>query len=215
MSNIIRLPRHRHQEVQLLLPWYQTGRLEPDERARVEAHLKTCAVCRADLKLEQRLGSEFAGLPLDVDQGWAAMRRRLEGADAGGASLPGGLARRVGAFARVSAPWMGWALAGGLAAFVAVASIPASRPPAAAYHALSAAPASPAGDIIVVFRPDASEATLRAALEDAGTRLVDGPTAAGAYVLHAPAAERQRALVSLRKSAAVAMAEPIDDGAAP
>ena len=217
MSNIIRLPGDKHREAQLLLPWYLTGRLEPDERARVDAHLKTCAVCRADLRLEQRLGPEFAGLPLDVDQGWAAMRRRLEDDAKSGdaAGWDGQFAGQAGALARSGAPWMGWALAAGLAAIVAVGALPTAQPPPAAYHALSSAAASPAGNVIVIFRPDASESAMRAALQASHARLVDGPTAAGAYVLHAAPAERQRALASLRAATSVVMAEPIDDGAAP
>lgn len=216
MSNIIRLPGDKHREAQLLLPWYLTGRLDADERARVAAHLKTCAVCRADLRLEQRLGPEFAGLPLDVDQGWAAMRRRLEDdADGAAAGRGGQLGRRAGALARSGAPWMGWALAAGLAAIVAVGALPTAQPPPAAYHTLSSAAPSPAGNVIVIFRPDASESAMRAALQASHARLVDGPTAAGAYVLHAAPAERQRALASLRAATSVVMAEPIDDGAAP
>jgi hypothetical protein len=214
MSNIIRLPGDKHREVQLLLPWYLTGRLEPEERVRVEAHLKTCAVCRADLQLEQRFGCEVAGLPLDVDQGWAAMRRRLEeteGRSDGAAGSKRTFGHGARALARSCAPWLGWAMAAGFAAVLVAGAIPTPQPPAA-YHALSAASPGPAGDIIVMFRSDASEPAMRAALVGAGVRLVDGPTAAGAYLLYAPALERQRALSSLRKSGAVAMAEPIDDG---
>ena len=66
MGNVIRLPGDRHREIQLLLPWYVTGRLDEADTARVETHLAGCAKCRAELKVEQRLDQEVAGLPLGV-----------------------------------------------------------------------------------------------------------------------------------------------------
>ena len=62
----------------------------------------------------------------------------------------------------------------------------------------------------MVFRPDLRESDMRRLLKDSDARLVDGPTAANAYVLRVPEAERTDALARLRGDAAVVLAEPID-----
>ena len=67
--------------------------------------------------------------------------------------------------------------------------------------------------MIVVFRPDARESDMRRLLEHSDARLVDGPTAANAYVLRIPDAERTKALSQLRNDAAVVLAEPLDAAA--
>src|ERR1700761_8280498 len=78
MADIIPLRGDRHQETLELLPWYVTGRIEPVDRVKVEAHLDDCAECRAELAIERRLHGEVAKLPLDAGQGFAELRRRLE-----------------------------------------------------------------------------------------------------------------------------------------
>src|SRR5689334_7255201 len=77
MGQIIHMSGDDHLETQALMPWYVNGRLESEELATVEAHLAECAECRADLRLQRRLQTEVAQLPMDIEQGWADMRRRL------------------------------------------------------------------------------------------------------------------------------------------
>jgi hypothetical protein len=69
------------------------------------------------------------------------------------------------------------------------------------------------GNVIVVFRPDVRESEMRRLLKGSEARLVDGPTAANAYVLRVPQAERAAALSQLRNDAAVVLAEPLDAAA--
>ena len=69
------------------------------------------------------------------------------------------------------------------------------------------------GNVIVVFRPDVRESEMRRLLKDNDARLVDGPTAANAYVLHIPDAERGAALARLHSDTAVVLAEPLDAAA--
>jgi hypothetical protein len=83
------------------------------------------------------------------------------------------------------------------------------------YHALAARPSPRDGNIVVMFRPDVSERDMRAALLADQARLVDGPTAAGAYVVSVPPARRAAVLTTLRRRAGVLMAEPIDPAGAP
>jgi len=209
MGKVIKLPHDPHRETELLLPWYAAGRLDGDERARVEAHLRTCARCRSEFAREQRLGAEVANLPLEADLGWAAMLRRIEDSEARAAARP----RSLGGLMRAGAPWVGW----GAAASVTLALVGGAlthRP--ANYETLGApAPAATTGNAIVVFRPDATEAAIVAALGATHARIVDGPTGADAYVLRIPAAERNAAVARLQTLASVEMAEPIDQPGSP
>ena len=81
-----------------------------------------------------------------------------------------------------------------------------------AYHTLGSAPAPAAGNVIVMFRADATEEDIRHVLRSAGASLVDGPTPANAYLLHVPPARRQIALEKLKSDENVELAEPIDGG---
>ena len=58
-------------------------------------------------------------------------------------------------------------------------------------------------------------AAIRGALKSSGSRLVDGPTGADAYVLRAPDALRSEAVAKLRADRDVVVAEPIDAGEPP
>ncbi|HEX7384990.1 MAG TPA: hypothetical protein VF291_11800, partial [Burkholderiaceae bacterium] len=68
---------------------------------------------------------------------------------------------------------------------------------------------APTGDVVVMFRADATEAELRAALHAGGARIVDGPTAAGAWVLDVPPGRRAAALAALRSQPSVTLAQPL------
>ena len=231
-GHIIRLRGDRHQDVQSLLPWYVTDRLEAPERAEVEAHLNECPECQAELRAERRLGAEVAASPVvasqgDVEHGWAQLRRRIEpkspGRPSPGRISLGGWRGWFGAGAgaavlqwRASPAWLRWAAAGqfGLILLFAAYLLPSTRHEVASYRALGSAPAVASGNVVVIFRPDTSERQLREALKANDARIVDGPTATDAYLLHVPAAERGAALDRLRRQARIELAEPVDSGAA-
>ena len=213
MTQIFHLQGDRHQQAQTLLPWYVNGTLDPDEVAAVEAHLAECPDCRADLEAERVLGQEVASLSLDVDHGWAALRDRLEPPSAKRGVSP---LRGSAAFLRRPVP-MGWVITAQAAclalAVIGVVSfaLPAIRADSEArYRTLSSAEPAPAGNIVVMFKPNASELALRQALRQAGARVVDGPTTADAYVLHVEPGRRADALSRLRANGDVQLAEPID-----
>jgi anti-sigma factor RsiW len=217
-GRIIPMRDEAHNEAVALLPWYAVGALAPDEAARVEAHLEGCAECQAELKFDRRIGPQIASLPLDVERGWADMRRRITvpAAPPAAARRRNPVGPRLAAAWRASIPWLGGALAGQAAALVVLAgawSGPVRE--AAAYHALGAAPGPRTGDIIVVFRPETPERALRDALLSSHARLVDGPTSTDAYLLKTPPGERTAALQALRRRAEVALAEPVDASGSP
>lgn len=201
--------RQPHNEAEELLPWYATGRLDAGERARVEAHLSSCASCRRQLALERQLIEEFQAMTPEIDSGWARLKSRIQAPP----SIRPRPRRRIfaEAWAVLSRPGV-VAFAAAELAFVVVAGsllLSLSRP---SYHALGSAPAPAAANLIVIFHADASEAEMRAALKGAGASIVDGPTAADAYLLHVAPPQRQSAIARLQSDGIVQMAQPIDGG---
>lgn len=186
-DNIVPLFGDPHRDTQMLLPWYASGRLDEADRALVEAHLETCEECRAELKLERRLAAELASIPLEALPGIKATPAR--------ASRPRW---------RSTAPWIGWAAAAALAIVVLK---PWPAPQAPTYHTLSSAP--PPGDLVVIFRPDTTEAAMRGILRASNARLVGGPTDADAYVLQAPRVQLRGVIANLRTRHEVLVAEPV------
>lgn len=202
MGRIIRLHDESHWQLQQLLPWYVTGRLDPAEHARVEAHLAGCDECQEELRFEGALAENVKALPLDVDASWRRMEARFKAQPQG---------QKLGPLA---SPWAGWAVAACALVAVGVAAV-LPRAQQGQYHVLGAARAVTPGNMVVIFRAEATEREIRAALDGAGARIVDGPTAADAYVLTVPAAQRTTALARLRSNSGVVMAEPVDPGTGP
>jgi anti-sigma factor RsiW len=202
MVDIIRLNGDRHAQTQQLLPWYVNGTLEGDEAAQVEEHLAECAECREDMEAEKVLARQVHDLSVDVDHGWEALKARIDGsAPAPRRTAP--LARRIP---------LGWAVAAyaaSLALVVPLLTFALAKPPAL-YRTLGAPSSAAPGNLIVVFKPQASEAALRAILVQNQARIVDGPTSADAYVLHVAPDRRATVLARLKGAPAVSLAEPID-----
>ena len=212
MADIIKLHGDRHLEIQALLPWYVIGRLDPDERGEVEAHLAECNECQAELKFDRQLDLAIASLPADVELGWAAMQQRLQARtprENGWKALVARLKARDSGW-RAAPPWLGWAIAAQLALVLLAGVLFLEFGAPARYQTLGAKPTGDAGNLVVIFRPDASEKAIRDTLRANGARLVDGPTAADAYVLSVPGDVRTQALSRLRGSASVVLAEPVD-----
>ena len=199
---VINLRTSAHDPAQLLLPWYLNGTLDEAEQARVEAHLAECTECRAELEPELGLAASLTAFASD---GEMASDPGLTSP----VSAPAG-ARRLRIFRRPVA--LGWALAGQAAAaalFLALFLARPTQPAPDAYHVLGSERAPNAGNVIVLFAPDTRELTVRKALSEAGARVVDGPTASGAYLLNVPDQRRHAALERLRADPQVTLAEPI------
>ena len=205
MAEIVPLRPSEHDAVQQLLPWHVNGTLSAEETVRVEAHLAECEECRHDLACERELAREVALLPLDVDESWQAMTMRLpeQIANDDGPRLP--------RFSR-SGP-VGWAVGGALAASVvfAVAIIGLQQPlaPSQTFHTLGSTGGAASGQVIVLFRPDTTEQQMRTLLAAQRASVVDGPTAAGAYVLRVDGRSPADVIGALRQSSEVVLAEPI------
>jgi hypothetical protein len=239
-GRIVSLEPDPHVAVQSLLPWYATGRLEADEKAHVEAHLAQCEECRAELAAERQWkGLQVAtGAQVDVEAGWSAMLARLNQGDAErvAAHAAQRAPRDPRPPLRMRRP-AGWAAAGPLlrwgwiaptaAAAVALLVIGlqagAGRDAAsgrtvlaandgATYQALAATPA-PTATALVRFRPDATEAQVRAVLQRFDARVVDGPTASAAWVIRLPREHYADTLAALRAQPPVTLAEALESEA--
>ena len=203
-----------HGAAQRLLPWLLTGTLDEAELAQVRQHLRSCAACRDELAWERRLraaGRDAAGLGagLDPDAALGRLAPRL----AAGPARAARLRRWARALAANEGCWLRPLAAAQFAVIAALGALLLARPDLdgrgdAAYHALGAE-TPVAGDLVVSFRPDTPERELRRILRGSGTRLLDGPSAAGAYVLAARGAAPAHALARLRAEPAVTLAQPL------
>jgi hypothetical protein len=222
MAEIVTLRGSPHERTQRLLPWYAKATLADAEKAEVDFHLAQCAECREELMAERALAGAIAGLPLESERGWAAVAQRLDARP----QLPPEPAPVAFLGRRIAAGWaVGSALAAASIAAVLVTALPLHSPADRtvadhtpidhSYVALGSPGAETAGNAVVMFAPETSERQLRGLLAGAGARVVDGPTAAGGYVLHVSAADRTAALSNLRRSPQVVLAEPIDSGRSP
>lgn len=218
-GRIIPIDGERHREIRALLPWFLSGALDPGEQAAVRRHLSACPECQAELLAERSLAAELRAAAEDaerpdVDRAWAAMHGRLAPRRTPPRAAPlGRWLAEIGLQWRLGGPWLRWTVAAQACLLLAVGGLwlqsSVSRP---AYRTLGALPAQAQGNIVVVFRSDAPEAAMRQALTESRTRLVDGPTATGAYVLRAPPGDAAASLAALRGRAEVVLAEPIGDG---
>ncbi len=202
-GRIIHLNEDEHRQAQLNLPWYVNGRLDPDERSRLEAHLSRCVQCQQDLEAERLLGAQAANLPLNADGGWMKLRPSLT-QRAPRPSPPAPFWR---------GRWQGWAIAAQLLLLVIIsATLVLSRQEGAQYRALSAASEPNRGNVLVMFRPDTPERALRSLLRSADAQVVDGPTETGVYVLHVPDAARTGLLKGFAQRPEIVLAQPVDGG---
>jgi anti-sigma factor RsiW len=209
MGKIIGFGSDRHRRAQEALPWYVTDQLDTAERAEIDEHLVTCAACRRDLEVERDLAAHIVALPMSADAGWEVVRRRIHGRNKVTSRQPLFSAVRDLLFRPTR---MGWVLAGQVLAIVAVGSayMGLPRQSTAEYHALSAAPAPRAGNVVAMFRPEVSEQQLRSVLLAHHASIVDGPNASGAYILTVPDSERAKTLTEFQQSKDLVLAQPID-----
>lgn len=219
MSNVIKLHGDPHEQTRMLLPWYVSGTLDTAEAAMVEAHLVECGECRDELQFERAMGRRVGGLSMDVEQGWAAMRQRLAAAEEAPVPAPAAEAdaARVVPLLRRRVT-LGWAIAGQAAAAALVLVAAGSlrhTPEAPQYHVLGAAGPERAGNLVVLFRPETAERDMRALLDGAQARVVEGPLTTGAWILRVDKARRDAVVAQLRASPRIALAEPLDGDARP
>jgi hypothetical protein len=223
-GRIVNFETSAHQAIQELLPWFVTDRLEGGELEAVREHLAACPQCRADVDWQRRLRAAeppVAVMP-HADAGWKRMQSLLDEPAARRIAIP---SRRAGTvidrFRRLfpsAGNWMHWAMAGqfilivGLGVMVAHLAGESAAYRDASFHVLGSS-RNVSANMLVMFRPDLTEQDIRAGLQSSGARVVDGPTAAGAWMIHVDDAQLPTALEKLRAHPGVTLAEALTSGA--
>ena len=219
-ARVVHLGTDMHQKVQALLPWYVCANLGAEERVRVEAHIAECPRCQAELAWERKLQAAHVDTdaPGDVDRDFALLRERIAGDAA--PRRRGSLVARLMQDWRAGPAWMRWTVAGQcvvVAALSGLLLVPFSAEHR--YRALGGPAAAPGaaggGNLIVRFRPEATERDMRRVLRDSEARLVYGPTTTDAYLLAVPAGHEAAAVARLRRASAVLLVESLDGRASP
>jgi len=213
-----------HREAQDLLPWLVNGRLDGAELQRVQAHLDTCATCRADLDTLYTL-QDVADLPppdLDVDKAFARLLPQLDAAAPVHAApvIPGWRTRLAANDAR----WLRAAVGLQFCAIIVLGTLlvrPAGDTQMAAQVAVQddayrvlGAEAGADSIVAVTFKPDTPEHELRRIVTASGAHIVGGPTVTGAWMLGSAQAPADVA-ARLRTESAVTLAEPLGVQAGP
>jgi len=208
-----------HGEVRDLLPWFLTGTLDETESRLVDAHLQTCAACRGELEWERQLReANNVELPgRDVDRAFAALRARLP---AHARATPS-WRERLQAWREsvLPRPWLGWALVAQTAAISVLLVVLASTRAQTAdeshtYRALSRPVSTEPARLVVAFAPHTEVAELRRVLLASGARIVDGPTAADAYILAVAPEKLDAAVQQLRAEKSVLLVQSLEAKAA-
>jgi hypothetical protein len=215
-----------HQAISSLIPWYVNGSIGEAERQRVDTHLLRCADCRETLAREQCV---YQGMNAErtVEYMPAASLKRLQArldglGAAAAADVPAGGAARENP-ARRSMPWQGVMAASVAVMALALSLLAADRwmqfraHAAPDYYTTTTSTARAPDEVIrAVFSPTVTLVELQAILDEAGLKIVSGPTEAGVYSL---AAKSRRpvnsSLALLRANAKVRFAESTQPGPGP
>jgi anti-sigma factor RsiW len=216
-----------HAEAWALLPWLANGRIAPEEREWVEAHVQTCAECRAELAAQRMVVShvtrtDAAPAPAaasDEQRSFNKLWARIEAAES--ASMPITGTGSAAAPATRSSRTVRW-----LAAAVVVQALGLGAL-GMAFNQDRGASSSPdirtvsdsetrlnAPAVTVVFAPDASISSINTLLEHQGLSIVEGPGLQGNFTAElspdavASGASAESVAAVMKKDPNVTLAEP-------
>jgi hypothetical protein len=198
-----------HEQVQKLLPWFVVDTLRGEELALVNQHLHVCPECQADFAWQCKLQATAPASDVkpDVDRAFAKLRTRIDTARL--QTKRSSIFDKFKEFSFGNRHWMQWALVAQFSVIIALAFLIATPyGNFATYRALGANTHS-SGNMVIVFKPDTSEQALRRILNNAGARIVDGPTVTDAYLLSVSDERLATTLQKLRSDQAVVLAESL------
>jgi hypothetical protein len=216
-----------HREIAALMPWFVNGSIEEHDRQRVEEHILLCGACRDELGRERRVYQGMRAEPAVEYMPAASLKRlqaRLDGVTAGTCVDAPAADRAAGSARRPSMPWQHVMAASVAVMAVAVSWLAADRwmqshgsVSAPNYRTVTSSPAYLPNEVIrAVFSPAITLVEMQAVLDEAGLRIISGPTKAGVYALAANSRRPVSAsLAVLRGHASVRFAESVepDEGA--
>jgi hypothetical protein len=222
--NVHTPPEELHDRSFELLPWLVNGRLAPNERAWVEAHVEECDECRREVELQAAIQAGLQGdvrlehAPQPSLQKLMARIEEIERAAPNDESARPAAAPRGMPFARMPRWLTGVLVAQGafvMALAVLIGWQTVERSLAPSYQTLTAAEPATAqhGNLRVVLAPDVTLREFGALLASVGARVVAGPSEAGAWTLVIPftpdSPRFESALRLLRSDQRILLAEPI------
>lgn len=156
------------------------------------------------------------GVASDAERGLRQLHSRIQASAQLAPPMISGRAKATSGSWPGLAPRLRWLLGTQFAAILLLIGLLVAPPrPTQPFHALGTAGQAGPGNVVVRFRPDATERDIRSTLQDADARLVDGPTVTDAYLLSVPAEHLVGALAGLRANRSVVLAEPLDGGVRP
>ena len=203
-----------HAEADRLLPWWVNGTLEGDEREQVAQHLADCAQCQREVEWLQTLQAELASettASTDAPRAMQRLRRRMRSANmlAQGAAPSATVPRR--GWGRRDR-WLAWVVAAQAVIVVGLGGVLVHNHQAAGEYRTLSSPDSHGTLLVVTFDPQMTEAQMRELVRSNDTRIVGGPTEAGAYLLGVSPDRANRVRDNLRAAHGVTLAERMDVG---
>lgn len=197
-----------HEEVVELLPWLVNDTLSPAETRRVGEHLAHCVSCRGARASEQRLAAVLAEVPESearIEAGLSRLRLALAREERRGWRRRQPTRRHL-----LAAVLVQGVVVTALLGFLAWLLRPATGP---RFHTLSTpnveTTAAAGPRLRLVIHPGMRVSELRRMLVATGSRIVDGPSAAGVYTVEAQPGTLEETLRALRASRGVRLAEPL------
>jgi anti-sigma factor RsiW len=190
------------EEIEMLLPWYVTGKLDAHDRARVEAYL--AANPEAARRLELVRAERAEAVAANEALGWpspAATERIMGSLPAArpglGAlrMLRGGLQQLGGLFVAPATSAVRWAaVAAVLVIAVQTAAIATlvSQRPVGSYQTASGADGATGIALLVTFADDATATAISQLLAEMDAVIVDGPKAGGVYKIRLRTEDRSQ-----------------------
>jgi Putative zinc-finger len=204
-----------HHEVASLIPWYANDTLDDHERQRVDVHVATCAVCREDLAVQNRIFEGMEAQPALDYMPMASLKRLQTRLDVAQAQSDSPQASPLEPMRRAT-PWRVRMAAsiGALALAIGVLAADRwvqfeARVRQPNYRTVTNSTARPQGEMIrAVFSPTITLIELQQLLDEAQLKIVSGPTEAGVYSLASNSSLTVRSsLELLRRHPAVRFAE--------
>jgi anti-sigma factor RsiW len=201
------LPPDMHPTV-ALLPWYLNGTLSVEERTDVSAHLQECPACRTEMEELVRMNEQIkravrtgplpsAGLAQTVLSRVRQEARLREEHRLGSRATaqPNGFIAGIDQWLRslLVPQWVPTLVAAFLVAQLGLLTWSLTEPSAPGVGSSGAITSrgleSPTARLKIEFQPAATMQDMQALLKTMHGRVIDGPTADGAYIIEIPASD--------------------------